>query len=61
MSICSTWIYLAANRSMSVRVPSMAIAEAIQEIEVLHKHRSTNQTAAQDQEQKQLFLQMSWV
>ena len=32
ISICPTWNYLATNRSMSVRVPLMAIAEAIQEI-----------------------------
>ena len=37
-------IYVAANRTVSASVPLMAIPEAIQEIEVLHKHRHTNQT-----------------
>ena len=32
ISICPTWNYLATNRSMSVSVPLMAIAEAILEI-----------------------------
>ena len=49
-------IYVAANRSNSVSVPSTAITEAIQEIEVLCKHRCMNQTAVQHREWKQLFL-----
>ena len=37
-------IYLAANKSVSASMPLTAIAKAIQEIEVLRKHRRTNQT-----------------
>ena len=37
-------IYIAANITVSVNVPLTAIPEAIQEIDVLHKHRHTNQT-----------------
>ena len=48
-------IYIAANRTVSVSVRLTAIAGAIQEIEMLRKHRCTNQTAAQGREQKQSF------
>ena len=43
-------IYITANRSVSASVPLTAIPEAIQEIEVLCKHRWTSRTAAQDWE-----------
>ena len=38
-------IYIATNRTVSVSAPLTAIPDAIQEIEVLCKHRHTNQTA----------------
>ena len=37
-----------SNRSLSGSVPLTAIAQAIQEIEMLRKHRRTNRTVAQD-------------
>ena len=49
------------NRSLSVSVPSTAITQAIQEIEVLCQHRRTNRTAAQGRERKQSFLRTPWV
>ena len=51
-------VYIAAKRSVSVSVPLTAITVAIQEIEMLCKHRCTNQTVVQSRERK---LQMSWV
>ena len=36
-----------SNRSLSASVPLTAIAQAIQEIEVLRKHRCMNRTAVQ--------------
>ena len=48
------------NRNLSASVPSTAIAQAIQEIEVLCQHRCTNRTAAQGRQLKQSFLRMSW-
>ena len=38
-------IYIAANRSVSASVPLTANAEAIQEIEVLRKHRHAKMSA----------------
>ena len=52
---------LNSNRSLLVSVPLTAIAQAIQESEVLRKHRRTKRTAAQGQVRKQLFLWTSWV
>ena len=49
------------NRSLSVNVPSTAIAQVIQEIKVLCQHRRTSRTAAQGRERKQPFLRTSWV
>ena len=39
--------YTAANRSVSASVPFDGYPEAIQKIEMLYKHRHTNQTAVQ--------------
>ena len=39
------YIYIAANGSVSASVPLTANAEAIHEIEVLHKHRHTRPSA----------------
>ena len=47
--------------SLSASEPLTAIAQAIQEIEVLLKHRRTNWTVVEGRERKQSFLQMSWV
>ena len=44
---------------MSASVRLTAIAEAIQEIEMLRKYRRTNQTAAEGREQKQSFNTMN--
>ena len=54
-------IYIATNRSMSASVPLTASldTEAIEEVEVLRKHRYTNQMAVQGQEQKYSFLRTS--
>ena len=40
-------IYIATNRHMIASVPLTAITEAIQETEMLCKHRHTNQTVVQ--------------
>jgi len=48
-------LYLATNRSMA-SVPLMA--EAIQDIEMLHKRRYLDQTVAQGREWKQSFLRV---
>ena len=61
ISIRSTWNYLATNGSLSEVVPLTAIAEAIHVIDVLRKHRRTNQTAVQSREWKQSFLRTSRV
>ena len=48
------------NRNLSASVPSTAIVQAIQEIEVLCQHRRTNRMAAQGRQLKQSFLRTSW-
>ena len=50
-----TYNYIVANRTVSVSVPLTAIAEALQEIKMLRRHRCTNQTAAEGRERKQTF------
>ena len=50
-----------SNRNLLASVPFIAIAQAIWEIKVLHKHRRMNWTLVQGQEWKQLPLQMPWV
>ena len=49
--------YIVANRTVSASVPLMAIAEALQAIEILRKHRRTNQTAAQGRERDQSYYE----
>ena len=51
--------YIVANRTVSASVPLMDIAEALQAIEILRKHRRTNQTAAQGRERDQTLLRTS--
>ena len=50
-----------SNRCLSASVPLTAIAQAIQEIEILRMHRQTNRRAVQDWERKQSLLLTPWV
>ena len=54
--MCVLGVYVCGSRRVSASVPLTAIAQAIQEIEVLCKHRHMNWTTAQGQERNQLFL-----
>ena len=50
-----------SNRNLLASVPFTAIAQAIWEMKVLHRHKGMNWTLVQGQEWKQLPLQMPWV